>query len=691
LGTRRIVAHHLSSGSGFSLESHDSVEALTRRWDHRDVASTVAPERSTRHAFRLVVVVASICAAIAGSVLLATRGSGEKATSQRVSATLQVPSHPGWLAAGPGALWLALNRDAGPVGEKPLLRLDLASGVVRRTVSVGGEASYITRVGDLLIASVRHAGESEFGGRRLFALSWRSGRIVAIRGFNGPVDHVAADDEYLWALETRPGTLLRLDPHTLEPTAPPLRLSADRTLDVTVGAGYVWVTAADTGELLRIDPVTRAIRRIDVGGFPQGVVVAGGSVWYADHDAGEVVRRDVDTLEQAGAIHVDRHPTWLAAAGRSVFVSHPDAGTVSRIDIDSGKRVGAAIRVAPAVDAGTFAMTAAGSSVWVSSFASNTVSRIVSVPLAGPSRTVLVSGSEPTAGPALPRGGRVVAALELPAGFNAFAVGEGAVWVMNNDSSTLMRIDPETNEIVARTTIVDTADDAAAGAGALWLSNPAIDTVSRVDPSTNEVTATIRAGPMPAGIDASRDAVWVANSGGPSVSRIDPRTNRIVATIRVGPPRACCSEHMSVFVRDDAVWVAVPNANEIVKIDPATNTVAARVQMPYSPCAFITADADTVWNSAGGCGDVIGRIDAHAGRVVSMLEGEPHPVGLVLAFGSVWVAALHAPSIDRLDPETERLTARLPIGGSPVALEAGFGSIWVADDGGRLLRIDPQG
>jgi virginiamycin B lyase len=659
-----------------------------------NVDPTVAPAQpSTRHAFRLVVVVTSIGAAIAGSVLLATRGSGEKVTSQRVSATLQVPTHPGSLAAGPGALWLALNRDAGPVGEKPLLRLDLASGVVRRSVSVGGEASYLTRVGDRLIASVRHVGESEFGGRRLFALNWRSGRILVVRGFNGPVDHVVAQDQYLWALETRPGTLLRLDPRTLEPTAPPLRLSADRTLDVAVGAGYVWVTAADAGELLRIDPVTQAIRRIHVGGFPQGVAVAGGSVWYADHEAGEVVRRDADTLEQIGdAIHVDRHPTWLAAAGGSVFVSHPDAGTVSRIDIDSGKRVGAAIRIAPAVDGGTFAMAAAGSSVWVSSLASNTVSRIVSVPLAGPSRTVLVSGSEPTAGPApVPRGGRVAAALELPPGFNALAVGEGAVWVMNNDSSTLMRVDPETNEIVARTKLLDTAEDAATGAGALWLSNSAVDTVSRIDPSTNEVTAKIRAGPHPAGIEAFRGAVWVANSGGPSVSRIDPRTNRVVATIRVGPPQACCAEHMSVFVRDDAVWVAVPNANQIVKIDPASDTVAERVQMPYSPCAFITADADTVWNSAGGCGDVIGRIDAKAGKVVSMLQGEPHPVGLALAFGSVWVAALQASSIDQLDPETGRLTARLPVGGNPVALEAGFGSIWVADDRGRLLRIDPQG
>src|SRR2546426_412893 len=181
------------------------------------VTAASAPAReSTNHRFRLGVVVASVLAAIVGSVLLATHHSGEKVTTRGVTATLRVPGHPAWVAAGRDALWLALSGDP----RKP--------------------------VGD------------------------------------GPVDHVVQAGNAVWALEVRPGRLLRLDPSTLAQSSPPIRLSSGRTLGLAAGGGYLWVTAADAGEVLRIDPATGAITRAHVGGFPVGIVVANGEVWFAD-------------------------------------------------------------------------------------------------------------------------------------------------------------------------------------------------------------------------------------------------------------------------------------------------------------------------------------------------------------------------------------------------------------------------
>jgi YVTN family beta-propeller protein len=653
-------------------------------------APTALVQRPARRTFRFAIVAVSIVLAVAGTILLvATRQAGSPATTGAVAATLQVPSHPGAVVAGRGALWLALKGKAGdPVGEKPLLRLDLGTGAVQRTASVAGEATSLTRVGDRLIASVRHFAEPQLGGRRLMALDWRSGRVLATRGFNGPVDQVAVDSGDLWALETEPGTLLHLDARTLAPMAPPLRLTTGRALDVASGAGYIWVTAADDGELLRIDPTTGQIRRVEVGGVPEGVVVAGSSVWYADDEAGAVGRVDVETLDPIGdLIPVRGHPTGLAAARDSVFVSQDD-GTVSRLDAATG-RAGGEIRIALQSAAGELSMAAVGSSVWVSSSGADTVSRVVTEPVTGPVREVLVSGR--SSGATLPRGARLVASIPIPSGFNAFAVGEGAVWVLNNDSSTLMRIDPTTNAIVARTRIVDTAEDAAAGAGALWITHPAINAVSRVDPATNAVMATIPVGSEPAGIAVSGDAIWVANAGDPSVSRIDPRTNRVMATIPVGPPRACCAEHMSLSASTTDVWVADSNGDALVRIDPETNTATTTVKVPYTPCGFVVANDDAVWSAGGSCSDAVGRLDPRTRTVVSVLEGEPHPVGLALAFGSLWVAALRASSVDRLDPETGRLVSRLRVGGNPVRVRVGFGSIWVDDDTGRVLRIQPRG
>jgi YVTN family beta-propeller protein len=259
---------------------------------------------------------------------------------------------------------------------------------------------------------------------------------------------------------------------------------------------------------------------------------------------------------------------------------------------------------------------------------------------------------------------------------------------MNDAKATLLRIDPARNAVVARIK-VGPPEAAAAGDGAVWLSNRWDNTVTRVDPATNTVTATIRVGQQPEGIAVSPGAVWVANAGGPSVSRIDPATNRVVATIRVGPKGDCCADHTSVIASPSAVWIALTNGQSIVRVDPARNSVVATTRVGYSPCGFLAADETGVWSASGcGGGDMVARVDSRTNRVTTNLA-EVDPVGIEVAFGSVWVA-LEGGSIDQIDPHSGRLVARLHILGLPLRLGVGFGSVWVNDDYGRVLRIKPQ-
>ena len=253
--------------------------------------------------------------------------------------------------------------------------------VQRAPVYLGGEVTHLTHAGDRLIASVQHV--SQLG--QLAALDWRTGDVLTRHWFNRRVDQVVVRGGELWALQTRPGVLLRVDPKTLEPSSA-LRLSPGRTLGLASGGGYLWATASDAGEVLRIDPETHAVARVPVGGFPIGIVVAGGSVWVADRAGGSVVRLDPRSLRQVGKpIRVGAKPTWLVAAAGSVFVTDKDDGTVVRIDVRSGKRVGLPIRIAASTsNAPAPSVAAAGQSVWVSSFASSTLDRID--PTAGPTR-----------------------------------------------------------------------------------------------------------------------------------------------------------------------------------------------------------------------------------------------------------------------------------------------------------------
>jgi hypothetical protein len=249
--------------------------------------------------------------------------------------------------------------------------------------------SALARDGPRLIASVKPAGVGELGHRRLVALDWRSGVVLPLGGSHlsdtdarpveGPVDQVVRAGDSLWALQVQPARLLQLEPSTVSPF-PSIRLSSGRASGLAAGAGYVWVTATDAGEVLRIDPATGAVTRAHVGGSPAGIAVAGGDVWFADHSDGKLVRLDPRSLRPVGApIRVGGKPTSLGVAGDSLFVTDESSGTVARIDVRSGRLLGPPIRFAsPDSEAVAPTLASAGRSVWVSSFASHTLTRISS-------------------------------------------------------------------------------------------------------------------------------------------------------------------------------------------------------------------------------------------------------------------------------------------------------------------------
>jgi virginiamycin B lyase len=300
---------------------------------------------------------------------------------------------------------------------------------------------------------------------------------------------------------------------------------------------------------------------------------------------------------------------------------------------------------------------------------------------------------------ARPRVGTVVARIPIPSNSGALAVGEGAVWTTSDAVPVLMRIDPGTNTVVARTPIASkiactdlpgSCGEAAAGNGALWIARVNDNVVLRIDPHDNSLAATIPVGQQPEGIATTQGAVWVANKGGPSVSRIDPATNQVVATVRIGSAQVCCSDHMSLAAGAGAVWVSLPSTDSIVRIDPGTNTVVARVQLSGQPCAFLAAGEGTVWSAGGHCSGSVMRINARTNRPSGAVAGTSAPVGVAVGFGSVWAADLDARQIVRINPSTGRIVGRLGLRGEPVRLAVGFGSLWVRDDSGRVLRINPQ-
>src|SRR5262249_18553170 len=136
----------------------------------------------------------------------------------------------------------------------------------------------------------------------------------------------------------------------------------------------------------------------------------------------------------------------------------------------------------------------------------------------------------------------------------------------------IVRIDPATDEIIARIPIAQNATGpspdptaVAVGEGAVWVASRSVTftsytlgqvsvrrgMVTRIDPRPNAVVATIPAGAHPFSIAVGEGAVWVANRRGFTISRIDPHTNKVVASIPVGNrPQGIAAGH-------GVVWVSV--------------------------------------------------------------------------------------------------------------------------------------
>src|SRR3954463_13763413 len=92
--------------------------------------------------------------------------------------------------------------------------------------------------------------------------------------------------------------------------------------------------------------------------------------------------------------------------------------------------------------------------------------------------------------------------------------------------------------IAAKIAIPDTAghqsvpDWVAIGPDAVWISNQGTDSLVRVDPATNQIAKVVPVGRRPcSGIALGFGAVWSPSCRDNRVDRVNPQTNQLEATI----------------------------------------------------------------------------------------------------------------------------------------------------------------
>ena len=261
--------------------------------------------------------------------------------------------------------------------------------------------------------------------------------------------------------------------------------------------GAVWVANASSNTLSRINPATnRVTATVKVGPQPCALVPAAGALWVDGYGWGEVERVDPRRLKVTRRISVGSGVWDVAFDGRFLWADSNGDGTVVKIDPRTS-RIVTRLRIGGSPTG----LEVADGSLWVGSNGPGD-RRFFRIDLA--TRRVT----------------RIDAACARPA---YFASAPGAVWVMCVGDTTVLRIDPATNAIVARVEAGPQPGDGTVGAdGLVWVPLRGAAKVARIDPATNAVVDTIAVSGTPMLLNVAFGDVWVPDYRGSTIWRLTP-------------------------------------------------------------------------------------------------------------------------------------------------------------------------
>jgi DNA-binding beta-propeller fold protein YncE/predicted Ser/Thr protein kinase len=281
------------------------------------------------------------------------------------------------------------------------------------------------------------------------------------------------------------------DPKVLEKTIP----AGEGPDGIAVDGTTVWVSNSRGGTLSRISTKTneRIGEPIPVGANPDEVEARNGVVWVANTDDGNVTRLKGSDQQ---TFTVEEGPEGLSLGHGFLWVTNGDSDSVSRIDLGSG-----AVLPPIAVQDKPIGIFAGREAVWVTNSSSDSVSKID------------------------PASGTVVDTIE-GVGDNIRSVIEafGSVWVSSAIAEgTVMRLDRGTGQVLDRIDVGGKPKEMVAAGDYLWVVNEISGNVMRIDPKKAKVVGKpIKVGNTPVGLAFGADSLWVSNNRSDDVTRIDP-------------------------------------------------------------------------------------------------------------------------------------------------------------------------
>jgi streptogramin lyase len=243
-----------------------------------------------------------------------------------------------------------------------------------------------------------------------------------------------------------------------------------------------------------------------------------------------------------------------------------------------------------------------------------------------------------------------IAGLSKPCGGMASAF--DSLWVPVCGTSSLARIDAKTYKVTATIAagVAAVENVIAATADSIWLLSDDKTTLSRIDPDQNMVVAELRVPVGCRGLTFGETALWLACPAENKVLRINPATNLVEQAIKVS------EQPEFLEVGEGSIWALCRKQGKIDRIDPKTNQVSKSIELAVPGAGGQMAFGNGyLWVTQPGF--PLARIDVKTETVVQQFTGEGGGA-IAVSPGAIWLSNLKSATLWRIDPK--RVLATLP-------------------------------
>lgn len=281
--------------------------------------------------------------------------------------------------------------------------------------------------------------------------------------------------------------------------------------------------------------------------------------------------------------------------------------------------------------------------------------------------------------------------LALPGPPFALTDLSGALWVGLGNEGVLLRIDPDSGDILNSIELPEPASSLASLDDSLWMVTSKDGRVFRFSPDTERVEKEIEVPQRCRKVVAGAGSCWVI-CGRDQLVRIDPRTNTIQATItgswpgKKGPLKQSSAVLTGVVYAEPWLWVADGEHGLVFRVDATNNQIHdTAIKVGERPVEIVATES-SVW-TVNRAGVSVSHIDQQSGKVLAEVTVDWEPVFGIAHEGILWLSNSSYHAVSRVDTtQSVSQVKSLGVGLRPMGLTVSGEYLWVADGWGDALH-----